>query len=73
VCADEAHSTGVRWRFANARPEPDLRYLIEVRSGTKVVSRWIAVASQDIDEPSADALHMNRRGIFRASKKSEEF
>ena len=35
-----------------------LESLVDVRSAANIVSRRIAVASEDIDKPSADALHV---------------
>jgi hypothetical protein len=49
-----------------------LESLIDVRCASNVVSRWIAVASKDIDEPSTDALHLDRSGIFSASGNYDE-
>ena len=46
---------------------------VDVRGAADVVPRRIALASEDVDESSADALHVDRRGIFRAAKNLQEF
>jgi hypothetical protein len=50
-----------------------LESFIDVSCATYVVSRWIAVASENIDKSGADALHKDRSGIFRASENHQEF
>ena len=44
-----------------------LESFVDVRGPAYIVSRWIAVASEDIDESSANTLHMDRRGMFGAN------
>ena len=46
---------------------------VDIRGPTDRVLRRIALASEDVDESSADALHVDRRGIFRAAKNFQEF
>ena len=46
---------------------------VDVSCATYIVPRWIAVASEDIDKSGANALHVNRSGIFRASENYSEF
>ena len=43
-----------------------LESFIQVRCAAYIVPRWISVASQYVDKSSADALHEDRNGIFRA-------
>ena len=50
-----------------------LESFVDIRGPADVVSRRIAVASEDIDESSANTLHVDRRGIFCASENYEEF
>ena len=45
-----------------------LEPIVNVTRATNVVPRQIAVASEDIDESSANALHVNGSGIFRATE-----
>ena len=45
-----------------------LETFVDVRGAAYVVPRCIAVASKDIDKSSANALHLDRNGIFRASE-----
>ena len=50
-----------------------LESFVDVCRATYVVPRRVALASEDIDKPSAGALHMDRSGIFRAGEANEEF
>jgi len=45
----------------------------DVGSAAYVVPRWIGVASKDVDESSANALHVDRSGMFWASEDYWEF
>jgi len=45
-----------------------LETFVDVRGAAYVVPRWIAVASKDIDKSSANALHVDRSGMFWASE-----
>jgi hypothetical protein len=69
-------------RFANARPEPDLRYrskraagepLVNIRGAANVMTRRVAVASEDVDESSANASHGNRCGRIHAGDAKAKF
>ena len=45
-----------------------LESFVGVGGPAYIVSRWIGVASEDIDESSANALHVDRRGMFSANE-----
>jgi hypothetical protein len=45
-----------------------LESFVDVRGPAYIVSRRIAVASQDIDESSANTLHVDRCGMFGANE-----
>jgi len=47
-----------------------LESFVEVSCAAYVVSRRIAVTSENINKSSANTLHVDRNGIFRASKNS---
>lgn len=50
-----------------------LESFIDIRGTTDVVPRRIDVASEDVDKSSANAVHVNGSGMFRASENQEEF
>ncbi len=41
--------------------------LVDIFGAADIVVRWIAIASENRDESSANTLHLDRNGIFRAS------
>ena len=47
--------------------------LINVRGATDVVTRRIALTSEDVNEALADAFHDQSSGMSRASEDYEEF
>jgi len=57
-----------RWIFVMPS-EP----LINVRGATDVVTRRIALTSEDVNEALADAFHDQSSGMSRASEDYEEF
>ena len=50
-----------------------LETVVDIARHTGVVALGIAVALEDVDESSADALHERRRGIVRATGKARGF
>jgi hypothetical protein len=42
--------------------------LVDIFGAADIVVRWIAIASENKDESSADTLHLDRNGIFRAQR-----
>ena len=49
-----------------------LEPVLNVRCTTDIVARRIAVASEDVDESSTDAIHVDGNGMFQASENCGE-